>query len=246
MRINRLYTDCKLDPEQQIQLSGNRVHYLQRVLRLCKEDSIVLFNGDGFDYAATINSIDRDNALIQVSARLPALAESPLEISLVQAVTRGERMDTSLQKATELGVSEIQPLMTERVEVKLSGKRLEKRMQHWHGVIVSACEQSGRARLPVLHSPVLLRDWLTQDRPAQSRVLHPMADESLLSNLLPDQPLALLVGPEGGFSDTEILLMKATGIMPVHFGPRILRTETAGPAAVAAIQAMIGDMGQHL
>ena len=246
MRINRLYTDCKLDPEQQVQLSGKRVHYLQRVLRLGKEDSIVLFNGDGFDYAATINSIDRDSALIKVSARLPAVGESPLEISLVQAVTRGERMDTSLQKATELGVSEIQPLMTERVEVKLSGKRLEKRMQHWHGVIISACEQSGRARVPVLHPPALLRDWLTTARPAQSRVLQPRADESLLSNLLPHQPVALLIGPEGGFSDTEVLLMKAAGIMPVHFGPRILRTETAGPAAVAAIQALVGDMGQHL
>ncbi len=150
MRFNRLYTTDRLEPEQQVCLTGKPAHYLHRVLRLAIGDRIVLFNGDGWDYPATISSISKDQAMVQVSARLPAVPESALDIHLVQAVSRGERMDTSLQKATELGVSIIQPLITERVEVKLHGKRLAKRMQHWQGVIISACEQSGRAKLPLL------------------------------------------------------------------------------------------------
>ncbi len=242
MRTNRLYTAANLEPDQQISVTGNRVHYIQRVLRMAEGDGLVLFNGDGWDYASTIVSLARQQVVLQVSAQLPAVPESSLQICLVQAVARGERMDMSLQKATELGVHEIQPLLSERVEVKLSGERLVKRMQHWHGVIVSACEQSGRARLPQLQQPVTLADWLTTDRTAQCRVLQPGAEKSLLADLSADQPVALLIGPEGGFSHTEILLMQASGVRPVRFGRRILRTETAGPAAIAAVQASLGDM----
>ena len=242
MRQNRIYVADTLVPDQQLGLAGSRVHYVHRVLRLGEGDSVVLFNGDGWDYASTIKCISREQAVIEVSAQVPAVPESTLQISLVQAVTRGERMDTSLQKATELGVSEIQPLLSERVEVKLSGLRLEKRMQHWRGVIISACEQSGRARVPELRSPLTPGDWLATDRPVQCRVLHPGAEQGLLGDLAACEPLALLIGPEGGFSDTEILLMQADGVRPVHFGRRILRTETAGPAAIAAIQALLGDI----
>jgi 16S rRNA (uracil1498-N3)-methyltransferase len=180
---------------------------------------------------------------IDITARLPAVPEPELRLCLVQAVSRGERMDTTLQKATELGISEIQPLLSERVEVKLPAGRVEKRMLHWHGVIASACEQSGRATLPVLHHPVALSDWLAGEKPRQGRVLHPGADSSLLDDLAADQPITLIVGPEGGFSDTEIRVMTVAGIRPVHFGRRILRTETAGPAAIAALQFQLGDLG---
>ncbi len=242
MRFNRLYTTDRLEPEQQVCLTGKPAHYLHRVLRLAIGDRIVLFNGDGWDYPATISSISKDQAMAQVSARLPAVPESALDIHLVQAVSRGERMDTSLQKATELGVSIIQPLITERVEVKLHGKRLAKRMQHWQGVIISACEQSGRAKLPLLQPPVALAEWLTTHRPRQSRVLHPRAEKGLLDGLVAVEPVALVIGPEGGFSRTEIQVMQAGGVMPVQVGRRILRTETAGPAAIAALQFQLGDM----
>ena len=242
MRQNRIYVAEKLIPEQLLRLSGNKVHYLHRVLRLGQGDNIILFNGDGCDYASTISAINKEHAEIEIATQLPAIPESPLHICLVQAVARGERMDTSLQKATELGISEIQPLLSERVEVKLGGERLEKRLQHWQGVLISACEQSGRAVVPKLRSPVTLGNWLAEKKPAQCYVLHPRADTALTADLRKNEALALLVGPEGGFSDTEVLLMQAAGVLPVHLGRRILRTETAGPAAIAAIQAIIGDM----
>ena len=242
MRQNRIYVADKLAPEESLSLGGNRAHYLHRVLRLGEGDNITLFNGDGWDYAATIVSRGKNQVRIEVSAQLPAAPESPLQLTLVQALARGERMDLSLQKATELGVSKIQPLLSERVEVKLSGHRLEKRMHHWRGVIISACEQSGRAKLPELCIPQALGDWLAGERPEHSYALHPRSDASLVAVLPAAEPIALLVGPEGGFSEVEVLLMQAAGVRPVSFGRRILRTETAGPAAIAAIQSQVGDM----
>jgi len=241
MRISRLYTDQQLEPGRHLSLDSRAAHYLARVLKLRAGSPLVLFNGDGSDYAAEILSINKDTAELLINTRLPPAAESPFRISLVQAVSRGERMDYCLQKATELGVSSIQALLTERVEVRLVEKRLARRMTHWRGVITSACEQSGRATVPRLFPPVPLHDWQASDTCAMRLVLDPRAGSSLSSRTFNAMAVELLIGPEGGLSEAELKGLETAGVARVCLGPRILRTETAGPAAIAVLQAMAGD-----
>ena len=150
-------------------------------------------------------------------------------------------MDYSLQKATELGVTDIHPVVSDRVEVKLEGKRLHKRMQHWQGVIISACEQSGRAIVPGLADPLELMEWSGNKGTTLRLVLDPRSDQALSSQSIGDNRVELLVGPEGGFSDSELESLSVTGVRAVSLGPRVLRTETAGPAAIAILQAVAGD-----
>lgn len=244
MRISRIYQAGELAVETEISLSDAAAHYVSRVLRLTDGQPLILFNGDGWDYAAEVSSLSKRRVTAVLHARLPAVAESPADIHLLQAVSRGERMDYSLQKATELGVAEIQPLLTERVEVKLDQKRLQNRMQHWQGIIISACEQSGRAVLPKLHPPISLQDYLNQNQSIPSLVLALAADQSLGECLqqLRTGPVAILIGPEGGFSEAEIKACTVAGIKSVALGQRILRTETAGPAAIAICQYVLGDL----
>ena len=241
MRISRLYVDQILETGTHLSLDEKANHYLSKVLRLRAGDPLVLFNGDGSDYAAEIVSLDRNLAELAVNTRLPAAAESELKIILVQAISRGERMDQTLQKATELGVASILPLFTERVEVRLDENRTKKRMKHWRGVITSACEQSGRATIPKLSSPISLDEWLAAEPHALRLVLDPFADQSLPGQTFADKGVELLVGPEGGLSDAELKRLKIAGVRTVSLGPRILRTETAGPAAIAVLQALAGD-----
>jgi len=226
-----------------LRLTGDRAHYLGRVLRVASGQSLVLFNGDGHEYAAEVVGGGRGELAVAVRSRLPGLPESPLALTVAQAVSRGERMDLTLQKCTELGVTGFRLLLTERVEVRLGGDRLAKRMQHWDSVVVSACEQSGRCRVPEVGAPRPLDDWLAVDPPAgvQRLVLAPGADLRL-ADVPPAPGYELAVGPEGGFSDAELLRMEARGVRPVSIGPRILRTETAAPAAVAVLQAVHGDL----
>jgi 16S rRNA (uracil1498-N3)-methyltransferase len=241
VRISRIFTAQDLNPDSSLLLEEKSSHYLTRVLKLRAGDPLVVFNGDGFDYAAEISSINRKLVELSVSAKLPAAAESKLQITLVQAISRGERMDLTLQKATELGVSAIRPLLTERVEVKLDQKRTEKRMVHWRGVVISACEQSGRAKVPEVFSPGSLDDWLALESDAQRLVLEPQAEQSLAGQTFSNGQLELLVGPEGGFSENELRKLKIGGVKAVSLGPRVLRTETAGPAAIAVLQSIAGD-----
>ena len=228
-----------LDADSEIVLEGKAAHYLSRVLRLSENTEVVLFNGDGFDYRCTLIEFSRGRVRARVVEQLPNESESPLRVTLTQAMSRGDRMDYSLQKATELGVNAVQLLTTERVELKLSGNRLQKRMAHWEGVIESACEQCGRATMPELRSPVPLAQWI--EVPGRKLVLDAGGAQSL-SQLKLSSEVDFAVGPEGGFSESEIDLMKSAGVQPVHMGPRILRTETAGPAAIAIMQAMAGDL----
>jgi len=241
VRISRLYTGQALEAGGTLVLDSKASHYLARVLKLRAGYLLVLFNGDGSDYAAEIVSIHKGGAELQINTRLPAVAESTLKATLVQAVSRGERMDYSLQKATELGVAAIQPLITIRVEVRLKEKRLQKRMAHWQGVIISACEQSGRAIIPRLLPLLSLAEWASQETNAVRLVLDPVSDQSLCGQSLQNESVELLVGPEGGLSDTEMNSLRLAAVKPVSLGPRILRTETAGPAALAVLQAMAGD-----
>jgi 16S rRNA (uracil1498-N3)-methyltransferase len=241
MRISRVYTNQALAPDQHVSLDGNTANYIARVLRQRAGNPLVVFNGDGFDYAAEITSVGKDKVDLNIHARLPAAGESELNITLVQAISRGERMDYSLQKATELGVSGFQPVISDRVEVKLDEKRLRKRMQHWQGVIISACEQSGRAVVPDLATPLGLGPWMGNKGSAARYLLDPESDQALSQQLFDNNQVELLVGPEGGFTEGELTALARAGVLPVSLGPRVLRTETAGPAAIAILQALAGD-----
>lgn len=241
MRISRVFTDQALGAGQVVELDEGLSHYLQRVLKLRVGDALVLFNGDGSDHAGELVGVERRKATVALHARLPAAAESPLEVTLVQAVSRGERMDLTLQKATELGVAAVQPVFTERVEVRLEAERLERRMAHWLAVLRSACEQSGRGRVPRLAAPVLLEDWLGRVVDHPRLVLDPAAERNLSALTVRPGPIEFLVGPEGGLTDSELQRLEGGGVLRVRLGPRILRTETAGPAALAVLQALGGD-----
>ncbi|HEY5777018.1 MAG TPA: 16S rRNA (uracil(1498)-N(3))-methyltransferase [Xanthomonadales bacterium] len=241
MRQSRIHTSQPLAVANSVELTGSASHYMARVLRLSKGDNVVLFNGDGVDYFAEISEIHSQRVLLSITDSRPAANESPLKITLVQAVCRGERMDYVIQKATELGVVCIQPLISQRVEVRLDAARQSKRMTHWQGVATSACEQSGRARVPEVNAPLSLAQWLTSARESACLVLDPFAENRLSGISIRGDSISILIGPEGGFTEEEIKALRAKGLIAVSLGPRVLRTETAGPAAIAVLQAKMGD-----
>lgn len=242
MRIHRIHTDEPLQPDHQVLLDAASSHYLSRVLRVVAGQPLVLFNGDGFDYAATVEKASKNGIVASITARLPARPESPLLSVLVQSLARGERTDFALQKATELGLTVFQPVEALRTEVRLKPDKLESRMAHWRKVTISACEQCGRARLPELRPPLDLAGWVASTADGMRLVLAP-GDHPPLARLEAPQAVEILVGPEGGFEEQEMDLLLRSGVKPVSMGPRILRTETAGPAALAILQAMAGDFG---
>jgi 16S rRNA (uracil1498-N3)-methyltransferase len=212
------------------------------VLRLSIGDAVTLFNGDGKDYMGEVCRLQGRCVSVRIiNSRVPG-NESPLKITLVQAISRGERMDYSLQKATELGVFCVQPLVSERVEVRLDEKRQLKRLEHWRSVVISACEQSGRAIVPGVMTPMTLHEWMATADESQRLILDPAATTSLSAHRLKGDAVSILVGPEGGFSSEEIEAVRAKGIGAVSLGPRVLRTETAGPAAITLLQTAAGDL----
>ena len=240
MRLSRTHVDAPLAVGAVVTLSENATGHLVRVLRLGLGDACIVFNGDGADYEARLVSLGKRGAEVEVMARHALANESPLRITLAQAIARGEKMDWVLQKATELGVEAVVPLLTERTEVKLDAERSEKRSAHWRGVVIAACEQCGRARVPAIAAPVTLRDWLA-GRATPGWFLDPDAERGLRD----PEPgeLTLVVGPEGGLGDRDLASLRAAGFRGLRLGPRILRTETAGVAVLAALQALHGDLG---
>jgi 16S rRNA (uracil1498-N3)-methyltransferase len=243
MRIIRSHVDQPLAVGQRITLPEDSSLHLLRVLRLEPGDAVTLFNGDGFDYTARLLTAAKRGAEAEITGREPVPRESPLRITLVQGVARGEKMDLVLQKATELGVDAFSPVITERTEVKLDADRAEKRMAHWRGVVAAACEQSGRAVLPRLSEPKPLSAYAGAETADIKLVLDPSGDVGLAS-VAPQagQTIALVVGPEGGLSERDLATLRAAGFRGLRLGPRILRTETAGLAALAALQALYGDL----
>ena len=241
MRIHRIHTQATLEPGLEITLRNGPAHYLGRVLRVMTGQTIVLFNGDGHDYVADVRGLSKREVVLEVISRLPAARESALKITVVQALSRGERMDQTLQKCTELGAVAFQPLISERVEFRLSAEKTAKRLEHWQGVVISACEQSGRAVVPRVYAPMDLPAWLDQQATGMRLVLSPRSELSLKQVDLAEN-VVLITGPEGGFSDAELDLMGSRGVRAVGLGPRILRTETAAPAAVAILQSLAGDL----
>lgn len=240
MREQRIYVDQPLAAGQRVQLPPGQSQHLIGVLRLAAGAGVTLFNGDGLDYRGTLVAAERRGALVAIETG--GLPEPPprLPIHLGLGISRGERMDFALQKAVELGVVTVSPLFTERTVVRLNTDRLAKRQEHWRRVIVAACEQSGRRRLPTLGPAEPLLDWLAAGRPG-GVILDPEAERSLADFDEPPRELTLLVGPEGGLSDRERSAARQQGFSALRLGPRILRTETAPLAAIAAVQALWGD-----
>ncbi|MCK0506922.1 16S rRNA (uracil(1498)-N(3))-methyltransferase [Aromatoleum anaerobium] len=238
--ISRFFFPCPLPGSGDIELPDALAHHALRVLRLRDGDPLVLFDGRGGELAARLQVRGRD--AFAVRGEHHALErESPLSLVLVQALASGEKMDWIVQKAVELGVSALVPLQAERSVLKLSGERAHKRVAHWRQVAISACEQSGRNRVPEIEPISGLREYLASAAAASRLVLTPVDGRRLASLARPDAALHLLVGPEGGWSDEELAMCRAAGCVPVGVGPRVLRTETAGLAAIAALQALWGD-----
>ncbi|WHZ19293.1 MAG: 16S rRNA (uracil(1498)-N(3))-methyltransferase [Rhodanobacteraceae bacterium] len=245
MRIPRLHVDAPLGPDACIGLPAHTAAHAVRVLRLRPGDAVVLFNGDGNEYPARLIAASAREATAHIETRVAAATESPLRITLAQALARGEKMDWIVQKAVELGIAAVVPLVTERSEVKLDGQRTAKRIEHWRAVAIAACEQSGRAVVPVIEAPRALDRWLATLEHADNSarlVLHP--GDGLRPRALQPAPRAvtLAVGPEGGFGERDLAVLREAGFVNLSLGPRILRTETAGLAAIAALQAIHGDL----
>lgn len=242
MRNPRIYIDQALTVDTTIQLSDDAFGHVVRVLRLADGDAITLFTGDGNDYAATLTDVAKKKAFAQVLSSQAVDNESPLNLHLGQGISRGDRMDFTLQKSVELGVNTITPLFTERCGVKLSGERLAKKVEQWQKIVISACEQSGRATVPVVKEPMYLNDWLSEQTEALKLNLHPRAQHSIMTLPIETARVRLLIGPEGGLSDEEIEVASDAGYTDVLMGPRVLRTETAALTAITALQCRFGDL----
>jgi len=239
----RIHLPVSLTVGQTVELDENARRHVAQVLRLRVGDRVVLFNGEGGEYPATIVHTGKRSVQVRIDDFAAIDRESPLRVHLGLGISKGERMDFALQKATELGVARITPLFTERVVVRLDDRRLGKRHDHWRGVIAAACEQSGRNRLPVLHDALALDDWLAARDEASRLFLDPRAEHSLKDLPAPGADVALAIGPEGGFSARERDRIRQRQFTGVELGPRVLRTETAAMAALAAVQLLWGDMG---
>lgn len=238
----RFYCNAKLGPGVQLELPENAAHHASRVLRLKAGDQAILFNGDGHDYCVELLRVSKDGVTAKITDWSAANRESPLHVTLAQAISSGDRMDFTLQKAVELGVAAVQPLAAERSVVKLSGERADRRREHWQNVVVSACEQSGRANVPQVAAPMPLLNWLgTAQGFTQKIMLSPTAEHTLHELPKPEGDICLLIGCEGGFAPQEIQAAENCGFTPVRLGARVLRTETAALASLAAMQVLWGD-----
>ena len=238
MRLSRFFIDAPLSLGQH-ELPEAQAHYIGRVLRHAAGDAVQLFDGSGQEYLGALIEVGKKAVRVELREQLAGQAESPLRIHLGQGLSRGERMDWAIQKATELGVSEITPIVSERCEVRLKDERADKRLAHWRQVAISACEQCGRSVLPVIHAPITLAEWQAHVQAELKLVLHPVA-APLESHARPHN-LAFLIGPEGGLSEAEVEQAKAAGFHAARLGPRVLRTETAPVVALAVAQQLWGD-----
>jgi 16S rRNA (uracil1498-N3)-methyltransferase len=239
----RLYVPAELQPGSACALPAAQAHHAARVLRLKAGDAVILFNGDGGEYAAIITRASRDGVVVEVAARREADREAPLAVTLAQSLSSADRMDYTLQKAVELGVAAIQPLSSARSVVQLDAPRAERRLAHWRTVVTAACEQSGRNRVPPVAPVTRLPAWLARGVPdrALALLLSPRAGTRLRDLPRPAGGVLLLAGPEGGYAPQEEDAAQSAGYTPVRLGPRVLRTETAAVAALAAMQTLWGD-----
>ncbi len=236
----RIYTPENLVLNSRLDLDSQASTHLVKVLRLKEGAELRLFNGDGCEYLAHITVAGKKNAQVEISDVLSTEANVSFPIHLGQVVSKGDRMDFTIQKATELGITDITPLWSERCDVRLKGERLEKKMEHWKKVAISACEQSGRNQLPTIHPAMNYHDWACSVESEIKLVLH-TRDQKPLAEIKAPASVALLVGPEGGITDEEVELCLQQGFTGLTLGPRILRTETAALAALSLFQYLWGD-----
>ncbi len=245
MQSPRIYLSRPLQPGTTVELDARAARHVVQVLRLRAGDAVTLFDGEGGQWQARLTRVARAGVLAEIGDFQDIEVESPLSIVLAQGISRGERMDYTIRKAVELGVTAIVPLVTERTQVKLTGDRLDRRMNHWLGIIIAACEQCGRNRLPALLPMRSLGAWLKETRPGGHRLmLDPRGDTDVAGLGPPVDRFCLLIGPEGGFSESERQAAGRAGYAGLRLGPRVLRTETAALAAIAALQATCGDFRQ--
>jgi 16S rRNA (uracil1498-N3)-methyltransferase len=241
----RLYVPGPLQPGRAHELPARAAHHAARVLRLAAGDAVTLFSGDGCEYAAVIARVAKDRVTVDVTARAAVDRESPLAVTLAQAISSGDRMDYTLQKAVELGVGAIQPLSSGRSVVRLDAERAARRQAHWATVVAAACEQCGRNRVPPVAPVAALEEWLAGSPvalgAARGFLLSPRAPARLREVPRPSGEVVLLAGPEGGLAPEEERSAQRAGYLPLRLGPRVLRTETAAVAALAAMQALWGD-----
>ena len=243
MRLNRVFVGQPLATGSEVLLPDAAAYHVARVLRLRAGAPLVLVDGSSGDFRAEIVAVDGDRVRARVGERSAGLRESPLAITLVQAVSRGERMDWTLQKATELGVKRIQPVLSARSVVRLDDQQAAKKLRHWQAIVAGACDQCGRSVLPEVRAPLDLARFLAEStREGQRLVLSPNGPASLAGLATTAARVELLIGPEGGLDDAEIDAAARAGFAPVRLGPRVLRTETAGIVALTVLQALWGDL----
>ncbi|MFI3137643.1 MAG: 16S rRNA (uracil(1498)-N(3))-methyltransferase [Methylococcaceae bacterium] len=243
MRVSRLYAPIPLVTGKCIELDDENGHYVRTVLRLKNAAELILFNGEGGEYYCTVAEVSRKSVMITIGQWSNRSVESPLQITLGLGISRGDRMDLSVQKAVELGVYSITPLLTERCVVQFKGEKRPQRLLHWQKIVQHAAEQSGRTQLPLLSDVALLQEWVGAQQGLKV-FLDPYAETSLATLKPEAMQVTLLTGPEGGFAEQERGIAKAAGFIPIRLGQRILRTETASLAALSAVQMLWGDFAQ--
>lgn len=243
MPKNRFYSPALLSIGSSVQLPEAAAIHAIRVLRMTVGDVAILFNGDGIDYIGKFTSIKKNEVVVNITESIALTNESPLNITLLQGISSGDRMDYTIQKAVELGVKQIQPIATERSVVKLNAERAAKRLAHWQNVVHSACEQSGRAVVPQVATPVSLGHWLSVNshQDACRILLNPIGAKRLVELEKPNATIQLLIGAEGGLSQNEVTIASNNGFQSILLGPRVLRTETAALAAMASLHSIWGD-----
>ncbi len=242
MRIPRIFLDAPLTARSSVSLPDDAITHIIKVLRLKAGASLIVFNGEGGEYMAVLDSTDRRQATVSISRHIHRNPESPLRVQLAQGISRGERMDYTIQKSVELGISRIIPIFTQRSVVNLQGQRLHKRRQHWQAVAQSACEQCGRNLLPEVASPQQFDEWVTSTGPGMKLLLDAESSTHINDLYAPDGVITLLVGPEGGLGNSESEQARSCGFTGISLGPRILRTETAALTALAVMHSIWGDI----
>jgi 16S rRNA (uracil1498-N3)-methyltransferase len=243
MRLTRVYVAAPLEPGTRITLAGGAASHVTRVLRLRTGQTLTLFNGKGGEHAASIDKSHGGEVIVAVGEHMPIERESPFLITLAQGVSRGERMDLVVQKATELGVSRLVPVLTERSVVRLDAQQADRKSNHWRAIAIAACEQCGRNRLPEVALPTKLRQLLHEPVGDRARLLLSLDASRRIEDVpRPANGVTVLIGPEGGLSEEEQGDAQAAGFTAVHLGPRVLRTETAAIAALTLLQREFGDL----
>ncbi|WP_459175900.1 16S rRNA (uracil(1498)-N(3))-methyltransferase [Ewingella americana] len=243
MRIPRIFHPQPITDNSEIALSEDAANHTGRVLRMQPGQSIQLFDGSNQLFDATITQVDKKSVKVSVTAGVVADNESPLNLHLGQVISRGEKMEFTIQKSIELGVNTITPLFSERCGVKLDGERLEKKLQQWQKIAIAACEQCGRNRIPEIRPAMQLEAWCAEQDDSLKLNLHPRASHSINTLPLPVNHVRLLIGPEGGLSAEEIAMTSGYGFTDILLGPRVLRTETTALTAITALQVRFGDLG---